>query len=91
MPRYSSTWDVDLVVKHLKELGSNDDLSVKILSGTVDGFLSRISELQALDLRFRYFKPEGVLFRLASSTKKRKVGPPLKECFLRSFCDDSNL
>lgn len=34
------------------------------------------SELQTLDLRFRVFKPEGVLFKLASLTKKRKVGAP---------------
>ena len=33
---------------------------------------SRCSELHALDLRDRVFKPEGVFFTLASLTKKRK-------------------
>ena len=35
---------------------------------------SRTSELQALDLCFRVFKPEGVIFRLPSLTKKRVTG-----------------
>lgn len=95
-PRYSCTWDVDLVVRHLKELGNNEVLSLKILSRKLALLMaltlaSRTSELQALDLRFRYFRPEGVLFRLASLTKKRKVGASPKECFFRTFLDDNNL
>jgi len=52
---------------------------------------NRTSELQALDLRFRYFSPERVLFKLASLTKKRKAGAPLKECFFASFPHDGLL
>ena len=32
-----------------------------------------------------------MLFRLASLTKKRKVGSPTKECFFRTFVEDSSL
>ena len=46
---------------------------------------SRTSELQALDLCFRVFKPEGVIFRLPSLTKKRVTGAPPKELFFASF------
>ena len=46
---------------------------------------SRTSELQALDLRFRVFKPEGVIFRLPSLTKKRVTGAPPKKLFFASF------
>ena len=46
---------------------------------------TKTSELQALDLRFRVYKPEGVHFRLLSLTKKRVTGAPPKELFLASF------
>ena len=36
-------------------------------------------------LRYRVYKPEGVLFKLPSLTKKRKVGAPPKVCFFRAF------
>ena len=87
-PRYTCTWDVDVVVIHLKGLGNNTSLSLKTLSGKLILLMAltvtcRTSELQALGLRFRYFKPEGVLFRLASLTltEKHKVGSSPKECF----------
>ena len=52
---------------------------------------NRLSELQALDLRFRYYKQNGVLFKLASLTKKRQLGASLKECFFPSFPGDDRL
>ena len=59
-PRYSATWDVDVVIRYLKTMGENDTLSLKQLSqklallmALVDA--SRISELQALDLRYRSY------------------------------------
>ena len=57
-PRYVCTWDVDVVVRHLRKLDSNGDLSLKILSGKLALLMalvlaSRTSELQAVDLRFR--------------------------------------
>ena len=65
-PHYTCTWDVDIVVRYLKGLGSNADLSLKTLSGKLILLMSltlasRTSELHALDLRFRFFRPEGVL------------------------------
>ena len=49
---------------------------------------NRTSELQALDLHFRSYSPDGVLFRLASLTKNRNLP---KECFFASFPHDSRL
>ena len=40
---------------------------------------NRSSQLYALDLTFKVFKPEGVMFKLTSLTKKRKIGAALKE------------
>ena len=77
-PRYTVTWDVDTVLRHLRALGDNDSLSLRALSKklallTALTDASRTSELQALDLHFRRFRPEGVHFTLASLTKKQKT------------------
>jgi len=95
-PQYSDTWDMASVLAWLKRLGDNKDLSLKKLSGKLALLMalvsaSRTSELHALDLRYRRYSAEGVLFQLASLTKKRKVGAPAKECFFASFTGDSRL
>ena len=95
-PRYTHTWEVSRVLEHIKRLGENKEISLKTLSFKLVVLMaliraSRVSELQALDLRFRYYKPDGVLFRLASLTKKRHLGAALKECFFASFPEDSRL
>ena len=42
---------------------------------------SRTSELHVLDLQYHIYRPEGVMFRLASLTKKRTPELPPKEVF----------
>ena len=83
-PHYTHTWDVNLVQEYLKQQGQDKDLSLKRLSGKLVVLVAltsanRPSELQALDLRFCYYKQNGVLFKLASLTKKRQLGACLKE------------
>ena len=95
-PRYAHTWDVDIVLEHIKELGENKNLSLKTLSCKLVVLMALtsangVSELHALDLRFRYYKSDGVLFKLASLTKKRQLGSSLKECFFFSFGEDNRL
>ena len=95
-PQYCNTWDVAAVLSWIKDQGDNQDLSMKELSGKLSLLMAlvsanRTSELHALDLRFRTYSPDGVTFKLASLTKKRKVGAPLKECFFASFPHDSRL
>lgn len=53
--------------------------------------VSRVSELQALDLRFCQYKLEGVEFRLTTLTKKCQLGAPLKKRFFPSFTEDGRL
>ena len=96
MPRYSVTWDVDVVTRYLESLGENGKLSLKQLSQKLVLLMalveaSRTSELQALDLRFKVQKPEGVTFRLASLTKKRTPGLPPKELFFGAFPENKFL
>ena len=89
-PRYSVTWDVDSVIQYLASLEEDNVLSLKTLSQKTALLMSLVeasmtSELQALDLRFRVFKPERVIFRLPSLMKKRVTGAPPKELFFASF------
>ena len=95
-PQYSATWDVSIVLRWIKKLGKNEDLSLKDLSGKLALLMAlvsanRTSELQALDLRFRVYTPGGVRFKLASLTKKRKAGAPVRERFYASFTKDNCL
>jgi len=93
-PRYSTTWDVDIVVQYLQSLGDNTSLPLKVLGQKLLLLMtlveaSRISELQALDLRYRVFQPEGVLFTLPTLGKKRTVEAPPKQVMFGAFPDDS--
>ena len=95
-PRYTETWDVDGVLDHLTSLGENSQLSLKQLSQKLVVLMtlvqaSRSSELQALDVRFRIYRPDGVVFTLPSLTKKRKVGSSAKELFFGAYSADRRL
>ena len=95
-PRYSFTWDVSVVVGHIKTLGANSSLSLKVLSQKLAMLLAltsaeRSSELAAHDLRFRRFYPEGVVFNLPRLTKSVRSGKNLKQSFHASFPEDKNL
>ena len=64
--RYEHTWDVDIVTKYIWAMGDNEDLSHMQLSWKLSVLMalveaSRTSELRALDLRFRTYKPDGVI------------------------------
>ena len=95
-PRYSSTWDVDTVVRYLQSLGNNNLFPLKVLSqklllqmALVEA--SRVSELQALDLRYWTFQPKGVVFNIPTLGKKRTEGAPPKQVMFGTFPDDGRL
>jgi len=63
-PRYTSTWDVDILTQHLASLGDNSTLSLKQLSHKLAILMAlldanKVSELQALDLKFWLYHPDG--------------------------------
>ena len=77
-PPYSTTWDVDIVIRYLQLLGSNDVLSLKALSQKLLFLMalvqaSRVSELQALNLTYRTFQPEGVKFVMPTLKDSRST------------------
>jgi len=88
--RYVTTWQVSRVVQFISSLGPNAQLSSKLLSYKLVGLLAltapdRDSGLAARDLRFRYFHPEGVQFKLPELTKMARQGQEPKSCFHASF------
>ena len=95
-PRYATTWQVSKVVQYISSLGSNSNLSTKRLSYKLVGLLTltapdRASGLAARDLRFRYFHPEGVQFKLPELTKTARQGQDPKSCFHASFPENEHL
>ena len=87
-PKYSFTWDVHVIVRYLHGLGSSEDLSLKMLSSKLVTLLALLSANKSsdLDLNFRRFSLEGVVFMIPSLTKTRRSGP-LKEIFYCKFED----
>ena len=68
----------------------NAQLSSKLFSKKLVGLLAltapdRASGLATRDLRFRYFHPEGVQFKLLELTKTARQGQETKSCFHASF------
>ena len=77
-------------------LGDNEVLPLKLLGQKLALLMalvasSRVSELQALDLRYRIYRPEGVVFTMPTLGKKRAVGAPPKEVMFGAFPEDDHL
>jgi len=94
-PRYSTTWDVNVILSHITTLPDNTDLDLKLLSYKLVMLLAltnadRCSDLAALDLNFRTYQTNGVKFVIPGLTKSRRKGPPI-EAFYPKFTDDSKL
>ena len=95
MPRYQTTWDIDIVVKYLKSLSPTEEQTLQTLSKKLVTLLalanaSRASDIHALDLQYHKFSEEGVLFHIPSLTKTRRSGPP-KTVFFAKFEADSSI
>ena len=95
VPKYSCTWDVDIVLSYLKDLPDNESLPFQLLSHKVAMLMAlsnadRCSDLAALDLRYRFSQPNGEKFIIPGLTKTRRTGPPI-ESFYPSFEDDLRL
>ena len=87
---------MDIATKYLSSLGDNTVLSLKQLSYKLAILMAlvgagRVSELQALDLRFQLYRPDGILFELPLLGKKRTVGAPPKQIIFEAFPLDKNL
>jgi len=67
LPRYTATWDVQVVLQYLEGLRPSTSLSLKLLTFKLVMLLaltrpSRSADLASLCLDRRQYKPEGVVF-----------------------------
>ena len=85
-PRYVQTWDVSVVLHYLKYLSpapllSMKNLTLKLVMLMALVSLCRANLLHKLDLRFRVFKRDGVLFTLPPVGKSSRVTSPPIDIF----------
>ena len=95
-PKYFVTWDVNQVLSFLKTWAPAEKLTLKQLTlklVTLAALTSaaRSSSVHKMDLHFRQFKSNGVLFKIPELTKCSGPKRPLKELFLVSFPPDRRL
>ena len=89
-PRYSQTWDVNKITTYLNSLGDNANLDLPDLTMKLTILLAltrptRSSDLTSLDLRFRRYIPEGVVFRPTKLAKQSRPEKEIAEIFFPSF------
>ena len=95
-PKYGFTWDVESVLRFLKNWPCNAELSPKFLSWKLAILLSltaisRSSELHLLDLRFLSQFSSCCSFEIFGTTKTSKGGKKPKPIEFYSFPDDPQL
>ena len=94
--KYFVTWDVNQVLNLLKSWSPADSITLKQL--TLKLFMlaalisaARKSSLDKFDPRFRFFKSNGVLFKVPGLTKCANQKKPIESFFLASFPPDRKL
>ena len=95
-PRYNDTWDVNVVLTHIRGLGQNSEMPDRDLTHKTAMLLalttaSRASELQALDLRYMADSGDTVTFTLPTLTKSRRVGHKPITITLHKYGPDTSL
>ena len=94
-PRYTHTWNVDVMVKYIVSLDKNRSLALKVISMKLVTLFAltcpeRISALATLDLRHCSIHPEGVSFKL-TTPRKSGSADKLAEAFFARFDQDKRL
>ena len=93
LPKYTSTWDVQVVLDYLQALGENDlkQLTWKTVMLLALTRPSKSADLSKLDLKTRSFRSEGVEFAAAGLAKQSRQGNPLSSFFFPSCRDKQEL
>ena len=94
-PKYLVTWDVSVVLGYLKTLSPKNSLSLKQSTLKLAMLMALISfnrcdSLHKLDLRFHYFKRDGVNFIIPTHTKTSSP-TKFKKIFFPAFPQDRRL
>ena len=94
-PKYLVTWNLSVVLGYLKTLSPRNSLSLKQSTLKLAMLMALISfnrcdSLHKLDLRFHYFKHDGVNFIIPTHTKTSSA-TKFKEIFFPAFPQDRRL
>jgi len=93
--RYSTFWDVGLVLTYLKGLGENDKLSLRLLTLKSVMLLTLTRPARSVDLSklvtARSFTGEGVTFKAQHLSKQSRASKPLTDFFYPRYPEDQNI
>ena len=94
-PKNVILWDVEEVLRYLEALPPLEELDLKTLTFKTAILFAlssadRVSDLQALDIRYRTYTNEGVRFIIPGLTKTRRSGPP-REVFYPEFGENRKI
>ena len=94
--RYSAFWDVGVVLRYLKGLGTNDTLTLRML--TIKSVMlmaltrpARSVDLSKLDIGARSFSQAGVTFKALHLSKQSRVSKPLADFFYPRYTEDQTI
>ena len=95
-PRYLATWDVSVVLSHLRTLSPTEDLSSKKVTFKLTMLMAlvcatRAGTLYKLDLQFKVFKHDGMSFTISQLTKTSNPKKPSLKLFFPAFPQDRRL
>jgi len=94
--KYSMTWNLSVVTRHVTSIGESHSLSLKLLSFKLVMLLastrpSRSHDLSNLDLKYMKSLPDGVEFKSSSLTKQSRLSKPTAPFTLPAILVDKNL
>ena len=86
LPKYSTVWDVGVVLKYLRGLGENGTLSLQLLTlkSVMQLALTRPARsvnLSKLDIQAHFYTSAGVTFKAQNLSKKSRSTKPLADFF----------
>ncbi len=96
LPRYNRIWDVSLVLKYIKSLGENENLTLQNLTLKTTMLLALVSgqrcqTLHALNVQNMALDDNMCTFRIAELLKTTRPGRHLGHVELKAYNDDSCL
>ena len=96
LPRYTNTWNVQVVLDCILRWGDTSLLSLKLLTYKLVMLMaltrpSRSADLTSLSVSRCQFKPEGVSFLPSGLAKQSRLGKPVTEIFFASFPNNIEL
>ena len=96
LPRYSSIWDVNVVLKYLKSVAPATRLSLKELSYKVTMLLlllsgQRLQTMKLLNIRDFSYTSSSFSFQISSKVKQTRPGTHLPSLTFKSYAPDRRM